>query len=366
MSPKKHARLKSLAIDILVPDVGRIQRRIGTDSATRRNDYLAMIRALSRDGRLDVLRNLQLNVVSFALVYEAFTTGKLNKLPTVESLVPLETRWREWVADLEHAPVDEQLSDEHVAGHKYSLTRLLRHLRKDANVGDLPGALDALRVSYRKKPRSFNKTLASVRAFTRDVFRKQHPLYQQCAAVPVLAWKRKRQPKPQSVAQVAEWCEKMTPELSAIVWALATTGMLPKEYWFDGWKKTLHHLHIDGQKRAARDRDVPDLGYCVDPEMSHDAASRALALVVDGAFVLKDLRNTFANWMEHAGVPRTRRRMYMGHGAADVTDLYEQQEVAQFLNEDGAKMRAWLVSQGAPAQTVEFGGTPILKLEKHA
>ena len=55
-----------------------------------------------------------------------------------------------------------------------------------------------------------------------------------------------------------------------------------------------------------------------------------------------DLRRTYSHWMELAAIPRTRRRMYMGHAAKDVTDLYEEHEVTAFLEEDAAKLRAFL------------------------
>jgi integrase len=55
-----------------------------------------------------------------------------------------------------------------------------------------------------------------------------------------------------------------------------------------------------------------------------------------------DLRRTYANWMEAAGVPRTRRRLYLGHGAGDVTGLYELHEVAAHLAADASLLRAFL------------------------
>lgn len=369
---RKTARMVSLSIDIVVPDVGRIQKRIGTDSIGRKNDYLAMVRALQREGRLDVLRNLREGVMTFALVYEAHNKGKLDALPSAETLIPLGNTWNAWMDDLRTAPVAEQISDEHLKAHRHSLARLLRELRTDASVADLPAALEAVRVTYRRKPRQFNKTIASARAFLRDTLRRRHKLYQECAAIPVLKWKRKRQPKPQSVAQLLSLNATLTPELYAVVWALATTGMLPKEYWFDGWTVHRDFISIDGQKRAARQRHIPDLGFCLEPQMGRDFAGRSLhALGVP--FQLKDLRNTFMNWMEQAGVPRTRRRMYIGHGAKDVSDLYEQVEIAQFLREDGDRLRAWIAKQGAPRVTEEFDHhnavaasrtTNILTLEK--
>lgn len=52
-----------------------------------------------------------------------------------------------------------------------------------------------------------------------------------------------------------------------------------------------------------------------------------------------DLRRTYANWLEAAGVMRTRRKLYLGHSAGDTTGLYELHEVNDFLAADGAKLR---------------------------
>ncbi len=55
-----------------------------------------------------------------------------------------------------------------------------------------------------------------------------------------------------------------------------------------------------------------------------------------------DLRATFARWMQEAEIPRTRRRLYLGHGQADVTDSYEAYEVTAFLRADGLRLRRLL------------------------
>ena len=53
-----------------------------------------------------------------------------------------------------------------------------------------------------------------------------------------------------------------------------------------------------------------------------------------------------ANLLEAAGTPRTRRRLYRGHGAQDVGDLYEAHEVAAFLAEDAARLNKHIGSYG--------------------
>ncbi len=46
--------------------------------------------------------------------------------------------------------------------------------------------------------------------------------------------------------------------------------------------------------------------------------------------------------MEAAGIPRTRRRRYRGHGPKDVSDLYEEHEVSAALAEDRDRLFTYL------------------------
>ena len=84
------------------------------------------------------------------------------------------------------------------------------------------------------------------------------------------------------------------------------------------------------------------------PTISYKAFRLALRKASDGQMTPYDLRRTYANWLEAAQVPRTRRRLYLGHGNSDVTDLYEWHQIEQFLAEDAAKLRAFLGETGEP------------------
>jgi len=54
--------------------------------------------------------------------------------------------------------------------------------------------------------------------------------------------------------------------------------------------------------------------------------------------------------LEAASIPRTRRRIYLGHGAGDVTDLYEAHEVAAFLVEDAERLQRYLAHDSGSAR----------------
>jgi hypothetical protein len=128
--------------------------------------------------------------------------------------------------------------------------------------------------------------------------------------------------------------------------------MNPKEHAED-WSVRADRVHIGGTKRPGRVRDVPKAfpsalwPHVTLPRPSVGAKNfwRWFRLAADHAGVPctpYDLRRSFANWMEAAGIIRARRMAYLGHGARDITDLYERHEVEAYLIEDGAKLRAWI------------------------
>jgi integrase len=131
-----------------------------------------------------------------------------------------------------------------------------------------------------------------------------------------------------------------TDPVDAMAWGMATTGMGQKEYW-GRWSVKADRIHIEGTKRAGRVRDVPLILRPAVPSMHRRTFENKLR-ARDRGFTPYNLRRTYANWLETAGVPRTRRRLYMGHGAADVTDLYEMHEVRAFLADDAIRLRQLL------------------------
>jgi hypothetical protein len=59
-----------------------------------------------------------------------------------------------------------------------------------------------------------------------------------------------------------------------------------------------------------------------------------------------------------AQIPRTRRKLYLGHGKQDVTGLYERHEVTAFLVEDAQKLERYLNEEAsglAPTLVKEAG-----------
>jgi hypothetical protein len=121
---------------------------------------------------------------------------------------------------------------------------------------------------------------------------------------------------------------------------MAMTGMLQHEYW-GRWEARSDRIHVSGTKREGRDRDVPLIWRPAVPQLHRRTFENKVGERCPD-MEARDLRNTYAVWMEDCAIPRTRRRMYMGHGKRDVTDLYERREVDAFLAEDGQQMRHFL------------------------
>jgi integrase len=148
-----------------------------------------------------------------------------------------------------------------------------------------------------------------------------------------------------------ELARKIEAQHFGALWGMALTGMGPKEF-FDGWKIAGAGVHVPGTKRRARNRTVPlALGERYSgakgdnrqaPEWRARLFADALKAASNGAVQPYDLRRTYATWMEAAQIPRSRRKQYMGHSLGDVTDIYEQYEVAEHLAADAAKLEAFV------------------------
>jgi integrase len=123
--------------------------------------------------------------------------------------------------------------------------------------------------------------------------------------------------------------------------------MGPTEFW-GKWEVRDDRILVHGTKRAGRERFIPRFTTVIRPAVLYPAFRRALAK--HSALKPYDLRRTYANWLESAGIPRTRRKLYLGHGSTDVTSLYEWHEVEQFIAEDRAKLAAYVFGATAKAK----------------
>lgn len=330
--------------------VGRIKRAAGTDHKPTIRRLNEMLTGLFDRGRLDVLRSIQKGEYTPLQVWAFYSLGELHKLPTAATMGELEASMKAWINDRECSEA-----------HRRSLYQSLRHLigagSKNATIADLPELLKLLRPKMKaaKHPRSFNLAKAAAQAFVKSKLTKANPLYFEVMAVESLRVTPQRAKHPLTIPELIDLTEKMPQPLGGMAWTMAVTGMGPNEFW-GSWDADYKRVVIHGTKRKGRERIVPSttpLWGCLG---SYKAFRLALHDASDGQVRPYDLRRTYANLLEAAGIPRTRRKLYMGHGASDVTDLYERHEVARFLEEDGERLRRLI---GATE-------TRVLKLEKRA
>jgi len=84
-----------------------------------------------------------------------------------------------------------------------------------------------------------------------------------------------------------------------------------------------------------------------------------------------DARRTYANLLEAAGIPRTRKRMYVGHGVRDVTEQYERHAARpnhSFPGKEPSLSRFTATSRSPSAAAIsapESEGTVQVRTIKH-
>lgn len=325
--------------------VGRVRGPSGTSDEKTFNRMNTMLDELYDRGRPDLIRAIQQYFTSKhrsglapMVVFRAYTTEGLNSLPTAEGMAPLVESMNDWI-DLHDCT--EQ--------HRKTMRSCVRHIARIANnyspVTDLPDIVSQLRTgALREKPRMFNLARSTAMAFLRGKFKKHHPLWNDVAGIDPLKPKKKRPHFPKTPDELRVITGRMEAGAAAIAWSMAATGMGPKEYWVDGWKVEPDRVRIYGEKREGRDRFVPLVKgvAIVKPTMTLKAFRLALSNADFGRMGVYDLRRSHSNWMEAAGIPRTRRRIYRGHGPRDVGDLYEHHEIDQFIADDSLRLSRYV------------------------
>jgi hypothetical protein len=329
----------TLVIDRRYRGVGRIHRASGTKIPAVKRKIERMMEDLHSQGRLDILRLIRDGKLSFLEVHDAYQRRAVDQLPTGETMAVVQAAFGSWIDSL-RTPAD--YSAHHIATMRTTL-RYLNELNPNATLAALPSLLDELRNSKGKKyPRSFNLARAHVMAFVRATLKKNHPLWLACSAVEVRKVAKTTKRRPLTPEAMRNWFPSPdTDPLDAIAWGMATTGMHQKEYW-GRWETKADRIAVYGTKREGRQRSIPLVRVPTVPRWKTPGTFEKKLRLRTRAFTAYDLRRTFANWMESSGVPRTRRRIYMGHGAQDILDLYEEHEVAAFLAEDAEKLRAFI------------------------
>lgn len=346
MTPHKSGNRGTFILDRKTR-IGRIAVASGTTHAPTFRRLNEMVTALNETGRSDLLKMIRDGELKPLAVYEAFRVNELHRLPTGAELRPLKATLETWLESVE-------CSDKQKAAHKTMVNKVTE--RGAGTVSDLTGRLVLVGVDCRKAktPAQFNRVRASTLAFVRDTLKRSHRLYGEIRDIPLMKEKKSPERHVLTWTEVQEIAKKMAdPRDRAAVYGMALTGMGPKEWYVDGWKLGDDRITIYGAKRKSRIRVVPALrtSHLASPFPESDVqvererrrfGERLLGLAGIRPY---DLRRTYANWLESAGVPRTRRKAYLGHAGGDVTSIYERHEVEQFLVADAKKIEAYLAKR---------------------
>lgn len=333
----------TLVVDREFPGVGRIKKASGTTNPVVKRKISRMLTELKSEGRLDLLRDIRDGHYTLMEVYDAHRRNALHEIATGATAKPLAEAMRKWIEKQEPGT---DYSADHITSLEQSLKKLLdTDLTgfEAPRISDLPAVLETLRDSLGKtQPRSFNLARSASSAFVRAKFKRSHPLY-----IAIIAVERRKEPKPEPRPDLTvEWMRNMFPApetdpQDACAWAMALSGMGPKEYW-GRWAVESDRIKVYGTKREARVRDVPLIQAVPSPRLTRDAFRQRLEHRTKKKVTPYDFRRTFARWMERAGVMRSRRIYYMGHAAGDVTALYEQSEIDGYLVSDAQLMRRYV------------------------
>ncbi len=361
----------TLAWDRVIRGVGRFRTASGTNNPKVFKKLDAMIDGLLDQGRLDLVRAMKATKgvppkLTPMQVYDAYRLGELDRLPTVDQLIPLR-------GALETFATNYECSAKHRESlwtfHGYVDT----HAPAGATVPALPDVLKALRGVLVETPRQFNVMRSVAQAFVRSHYGKGSKLWLAVAQVATLKVTPKVIKHPATVAEMLTLTAKLPTtiwrhwkqepcDFAGMAWTLATTGMRTVVEYFDAeWERKSGFVEVGTGKKDKAVRRVPLIREPVEAQCDYQAFADAIHTATDGQMTPYDLRRTYANWLEAAEIPRTRRILYLGHGALDITGRYEWHEVKAFLAEDAEKVKLWL---DAEIKKAEAAKKPKLELAK--
>jgi hypothetical protein len=344
---------RSLIIDRWFPAGIRIHRVSGTSDPRTHAAILAMLTMLVKKGRLDLIRAIADGIVHPLDVYDRYRTDKLDQLPSAETMRPLWAVADEWLAGI--------TATHRAHSVRYSWAALRKLPQKDgASLADLPALLAVYR--KRSRPQMFTNARNNVRALLRDIVGTTHPLYLAVRAIKPLERDRKSgRPFTRSTLPLflATMREVHGAQYEAMARSLALSGMRPEEYWGEWAEVSATVVRVKTAKQRAGKVKYRRV-FAVYPIVRPTVARRTFEdkmREVTRAHVCYDLRRTFMHLMEEAKIPRSRRRYYLGHSAADVSDRYEEHEVEEYLGQDRTRLKRYLAQQKTPNGPPTIGGS---------
>jgi hypothetical protein len=310
----------------------RLERASGTNDPRMLARLKEMLHTIAESGgRLDLVRGIQQGLYKPLALWEHYRQGDWESLPTpqsVQPLIPFLEAWRDGISNVytKRAAVTY-------------VKRMLEHAGPRATVADIPAALTAYRAVCKQDGTGsmFNHTRSAMQGLVES----QSALWSAITKIEPLEVTNKRTVHPQRPAPAWAIAQALPPKSGRIWWILCCTGMGTDEYFEGKWALEDGRLRVKGTKRKSRDRIVPRLVEMSEPDIAPETFKRHLRESGLGVQPY-DGRRSFMNWMVEAKIPRPRRKMYLGHGSRDSTDLYERPELEQWLADDEDRLKRLL------------------------
>jgi hypothetical protein len=326
----------SLVIDRRYSAIGRIRRASGTHDKHTFRQILSMLRELHDTGRHSVLREIRDGLISPIQVYGFWREGQLDHLPSAMSLRPITPTIPDWIDK-------HTLTETTKRNYKSEISRFATFAGGSTRIQDLPAAVKAYRQYCldRGTARTFNCLRTAILSYLNNNFGKSHVLWMSVRDVKTLKEPKKRQAPQLAVAEAHELISDLPPVHAQIARAMLLTGMHWKEI-VGQWSIENDRVTIKGTKAQGRRRFVPLIDPGIQKPRRASKAFRTALRKIRSDLSPYSFRRSFAHWMEEAGIPRTRRRLYLGHGTKDVTDRYERGDIDRFLREDAEALRSYI------------------------
>lgn len=305
--------------------VGRLAVRAGTRHKPTLDDLRAMLRAFRAQARWDLLLAIRDGTLAPLYALSLWRQRRLDEIPEARVVPPFKPVALAWA--------DARESASHRRACRATFARL-----PEGAIGDLPDLLRRMRAAWTH--RTWNMAREHASGFLRDELGTDHPTYQAVRHLRPWPKQERQRGRPYTVAEARAIAEHLGGLLGRMWWTLCTTGMRNAEYWGGGWVVEPAAVVIPTAKKRGKLRRVPLVAPPVQATVGERWFRRQL-MRVEGAGIY-DARRTYARWMEEAGIIKTNRDAYMGHGPRTVSDLYPSGILPGQLDGDGAKLRAYI------------------------
>lgn len=313
------------------PPVGRIAVRAGTRHAPTVRELKTMLRAFRAQGRWDLLLAIRDRKLTPLYALTLWRQNRLTEIPEARVVPPFREAAYDWSDSRESA------------SHRRATRGTFRRLPAGA-IGDLPDLLRRVRSDW--PHRTWNMAREHVSGFLRDELGPDHPIYRAVRALRPWPTQQREKGRPRSVDEARAIAEGLGGLAGRMWWTLCITGMRNIEYWGDEWEEQLRGIQIPTAKKRKKPRLVPRIAPTVRPAMGERWFRRKLgeagAKLEMPDLQVYDARRSFARWTEEAGIIKSNRDCYMGHGPKTIGERYTMGELPGQLEGDGAKLRAYI------------------------